>query len=713
MVDTFQRMRYGSLCIAGLLAFGSIAAAEPFRCQSTTIAYAGLLTGAPTARPSGVTEQVGDFLIRCYGGTVGTTHEVAVTVSLSVPITSANPTGSKTDALLFVNEPRRDAIAPGQNAYWGELEPPVAGGTAPHTVRFVGVRLSEAVSAEAAPQQLRIVNIRANVAALPAAVSRGTPIIATVDTAPRLPGFPMTGIVAYRWTDQGVAIWPSLSRDYQLEVAVGEATPRDFRTRTSNGQDQAVLGTRSQTESGFITTAFQTAGLGSAGLANSGTRFILRFSNVAPGQQVFVSISPISTVSFPSYTTYARLTATTDEGGGGPYSEVSPTSTSPWPGIAPVTITNGTGIAAYEVLETRTTQVEAVRFGVILVGGTGTPTVEAMLGPLTTGGQTWIPRFAPPRQAPAIAPTGVFRDTANQIRLLEYGNPELYSAGGVFSGKPGAAQDTGGNTWIVARDTAKGLWLTRFDATAKKFDDWRFLGGITAGDPSIAVSDDGGVYYAIRDEWDNCWLGTFRRGVGNTWQHLGGVFSADPQIKWNSLRSVLIAGRDNWGGVWARSFPTSPNLTSDNSAWRYVGGIIEGQLALSDADNLEWLAARDRANRPWYLQISVLGSAGGVRWFPGYGMIDRGPQLAGPLAVGAAADNVWTHQLDRVSGPSPSWTSTGGVLKSEAPAWLNNELYIVGRDASNSIWWYRSSTGHWVKAGHAGVAASEISAAPR
>jgi hypothetical protein len=494
-----------------------------------------------------------------------------------------------------------------------------------------------------------------------------------------------------------------------MEVTVYEESDSDFRTRTLHGQDQAAVGTLHQTESGFITTAFEAAGLGSAGLANSGTRIILRFSNVAPGQQVFVSIFPISTFS---NLTSARLTATTDEGGGGPYSEVSPASTSPWPGIAPVTITNGRGLAAYEVLRTNPTRGEWVSFGVMLVGGTGIPTVEAMLGPLTTGGQTWIPRFALPRQAPVIIATGVFRDTASQIRLLEHGNPELYSAGGVFAGKPGAAQDTEGNTWIVARDTAKGLWLTRFDATAKKFDNWWFLGGITASDPSVAVSDDGEVYYAVRDEWNNCWLGTFRRGVGNTWQYLGGVFSADPQIKWNSFRSVLIAGRDNWGGVWVRAVPTSPNRTSDDPVWRYVGGIIEGQLSLSDAYGLGWLGVRDRANRPWFLRISVLSSPAGFQWFPGYGAIGRGPQLAGPLVVGAEADSVLTQQFDRVGGLA-QWTSTGGVLKSEAPAWLNNELYIVGRDAGNSICWYRSSTGQWVKAGHTGVAASEISATPR
>ncbi|MCC6589547.1 MAG: hypothetical protein IT168_22815, partial [Bryobacterales bacterium] len=100
------------------------------------------------------------------------------------------------------------------------------------------------------------------------------------------------------------------------------------------------------------------------------------------------------------------------------------------------------------------------------------------------------------------------------------------------------------------------------------------------------------------------------------------------------------------------------------------------------------------------------------QWIPGQGIVDRGPQLAGPTAIAAITDNVWSRQMD--VGLTPlAWVGTGGVLVSEAPAWLSNELYIVGRDGGNSIWWYRSGTGGWTNVGLTGVAASEISAVPR
>lgn len=658
-------------------------------------------------RRTAVTEQIGDLDAVCTGGTSGTAHDVTVTVSLSVPVTSANATGSKTDAMLFLNITDKALIAPGQNAFVGDLEPSTAGSSYSHTVRFSGVRIAE----PGGVMRLKIANLRANIAALPYGASAWTPIYATVDTSPRLPGFPLKYAAGYL-LGSGPAVTTSTSQTpgYQMEVRVEEASSLDFRPRTYAGQDQLAIGGSTLSESGLITTAFQPLGLSSAGLADSGTRILLRFSNVSVGQQVFVSTRPIA--SGISGVLDARLTAATDEGGGGAYAEVSPTSVTPSPGIAPVTIVNGRGTAVYEVIQSDPTGAmgtEWAKFGVVLQGGTGQPTVEVMYGPLTTTTQTWIPRFSPPRTAPAIVPTGVFRDTFNQIRLLEHGNSELFNAGGVFQGKPGVAQDSDGSTWIVARDTANGLWTTRFTAATKTFDSWTFLGGQTQSDPSVTVSDDGEMYYTIRDQWNNCWLGTFRRGVGNTWQYLGGVFSADPQVAWSPTGILTVAGRDNWGGVWIRYLYTTLNGAVNNSPWLFRGGIIQGQFSLSQQAPYTLLAARDLGNGLWFARMVPSY----FEWIGGQGTIERGPQLAGPIAVGAVADNVWARQIDATQGTLTPWKSIGGVVKSEGPAWLNNELYVVGRDGDNSIWWHRSSTGQWVRAGHTGVAASEISAAPR
>ncbi|MBL8295063.1 MAG: hypothetical protein JNN08_24680, partial [Bryobacterales bacterium] len=240
---------------------------------------------------------------------------------------------------------------------------------------------------------------------------------------------------------------------YQLQVEVGEVYPTTLRRRLWPGQASGwILGIPYTEESGVITDLFQSSGGGISGLADSGTRIVLRFSNVSVGQQVYVSTRPIAMSSGLDL----RLT-TGDQGGAGVFSEVPASSPSPAPGIAPVAIANGQGIAVYEVLQSDITAQEWARFGVVLQGGSGTPTVEAMCSPLTTSQQPWIPRFALPRTAPVITPAGVFRDFLNRVRLTEFGSQTIYNAGGHFSGKPGAAQDGDGNTWIVGRDTSNGL----------------------------------------------------------------------------------------------------------------------------------------------------------------------------------------------------------------------------------------------------------------
>lgn len=668
--------------------------AQPFNCMPP---YS---TNLIPMRRTGVTEQIGDLFVTCTGGTAGVVHDVNVTLSLSLPITSANPTGTKSDVLLLTNVNNEPEIGPGQNAFVGEFEPATAGSTLPHTVRFDGVKLSEGRTGTV----MRIMNLRANVAA--AAYGYSGPVHVMMDTSPRQPGFPMRFASGYLTPGKpNVTTRASQTPGYQMEVEIEETSPVDFRPRTYPGRTGFEFGMVQYAESGFTTTVFQSLGVSTAGLANSGTRILLRFSNVGLGQQVFVSTQPIASGYTPGLD--ARLLAT-DEGGGGAYVEAPATSATPSPGIAPVTIANGKGTAVYEITAVDTTRPKWAKFGVVLQGGTGTPTVDVIYGPLTTSTQTWIPRFAAPRTAPARVPTAVFRDTLNQVRLVEYGNPELYNAGGVFTGKPGVAQDSDGNTWIVSRDTHKGLYATRFDATTKKFDAWTFLGGAAQGDASVTIgADDGAMHYTIRDDWNACWVGTFRRGIGNTWQGMGGIFSSDPQVNWNPQGRLVLAGRDTWGGVWTSAIYTGAWVVLP---WTHRGGWVQGPMSLSAVAPYTVLAARDPWNGLWFARIQEPQ----FQWIAGYGGIDRGPQLAGPAAIGAVADSIWTRQLDVAQGTPLVWTQTGGVLKSEAPAWVNNELYIVGPDWSGNIWWYRSSTGQWLKAaGQTVVMESEVSAAPR
>lgn len=689
--------------VLGVMILNGALMGAPFTCEY----YNG---AGPTVRATGVTEKVDDVLIVCTGGTPGATHDVTLSVSLSVPVTSANPTGTKSDALLLINDPSRSQMVANQNVFAGEFAPAAGGSSQPHTIRFTGVRMAEPEGQQTPVTILRVVNFRANVTAVAADMwmtprLRGISemVLATIDTTPRLAGFPMTAAVGVL-ADPGpiTSVSASQTAGYQMDVRLQELTPSEFRVRSYPNQDQTPIGAPFYTESNVITSLFQPVGMPSAGLANSGTRIVLKFSNVPAGQQVFVSTNPIA-VNTP-VTSDIRLAATTEAGTVAAYSEVSPNANSPSPGVAAVPIVNGSGMAAYEVLQTDTTALEWATFGVVLQGGTGTPTVEAMYGPLASTTQTWIPRFMPPKMA-VNTPAAVFRDAANQIRLIEYGNTEVYNAGGVFAGQPGAAQDGDGNRWIVAKDTSNGLYLTRFSAASKKFDNWIFLGGAAKGDPSVTVSPAGVVYYAIRDPWNSCWLGTFRPGIGNSWRYLGGVFATDPQITAAGF-TIYLAGKDNWSGIWAMSFPEVGNLARVEEGWTFRGGIVQGQISLSRVVDFPILAARDQWNALW---LAALIYPAGLQWMAGQGVITRDPQIAGTTAVGATNDSISTRSLF----PELPWAATGGVLTSESPAWVNEELYIAGVDASGQIWWYKDGTKQWSSTGLVGLAASRLSAVPR
>src|SRR6185369_437763 len=96
------------------------------------------------------------------------------------------------------------------------------------------------------------------------------------------------------------------------------------------------------TETGFYQPAFTTNGAGKAGLADFGTRLMIRFASVPAGAQIFVGVYQNGTTSANSS---VRLVST-DASGNGAFSAVTPTSGA----YAPVAITAGAGVAVYEVM---------------------------------------------------------------------------------------------------------------------------------------------------------------------------------------------------------------------------------------------------------------------------------------------------------------------------------------------------------------------------
>ena len=113
--------------------------------------------------------------------------------------------------------------------------------------------------------------------------------------------------------------------------------------------DQSMPGIDYHTESGFYVSTLTTNGLNSTDLATQGTRLMATFANIPDGVKLFVTTAPLPS----SGATSARLTVT-DSAGSGSYSPVAQTTTikigSATVGIAPVTLVNGAGTVAWEVL---------------------------------------------------------------------------------------------------------------------------------------------------------------------------------------------------------------------------------------------------------------------------------------------------------------------------------------------------------------------------
>ncbi len=191
------------------------------------------------------------------------------------------------------------------------------------------------------------------------------------------------------------------------------------------------------TETGFYNNLFtSTNGLNSAGLADHGTRLLARFSNVPAGVSVYVSAysvvmtnsddNIISTWNGNSNSGLAVRLLATDANGAGAFSAATITSNQAVAGtnsgisgnapIAPVSLSNGTGTAVWEVMNSDPLAQETVRVAVVLaytantsanLPGLGTPSVNLNYAPISTV-----------TTASASAPLPRFADTSTSLTLV-------------------------------------------------------------------------------------------------------------------------------------------------------------------------------------------------------------------------------------------------------------------------------------------------------
>ena len=182
---------------------------------------------------------------------------------------------------------------------------------------------------------------------------------------------------------------PAANAPFDVPFRFREQTPRAWKRRnTSLGPlsvvAQDVLGTIYGTESGAFNPSFTSAnGLSTAGLADTGTRLMLRFSGVPQGVRILAPAGSNGTMS--------RIATGSD--GTGPYSPIAGTVTIGGVPFAPVTVDGaGNGSAVWEVVTGDITSLEEFASGIVFSydagAGTGSIWISGAMAPTTDPQQT-------------------------------------------------------------------------------------------------------------------------------------------------------------------------------------------------------------------------------------------------------------------------------------------------------------------------------------
>jgi hypothetical protein len=381
----------------------------------------------PVVRQSGVTELLSDIVLNCLGAGTG-----SVTTDLKFdfdfPVTSRNYNPG-TEAVLLVDEPNgahlnddgtccyTPPLRAGINLISAE---PISGSSI--TFRNVSVP----VPAPGRVTTLRLVNVRGDMTGVPrGSLSVVTTVKANItasavvlDNPQQTVGFiqqpvftqvslPSSGLSgACAGHNQLLANSPASSGGIiDLALNIKEGFQTALKTRI--GADaQNVPGQIFNAESGFFDTSLPASnGYDRLGLADFSTRIRAAFSNIPAGAALYVTTGPIAWTGKGTATGIRLLNASGVA--------ATPTTSASWESkqypISPVLITNGAGVAEWEILASDQSELDSYQVGVLVAYSPGTtaataPRVDVSLGP--AGPATAVPRFSAADADRTLLPVG-------------------------------------------------------------------------------------------------------------------------------------------------------------------------------------------------------------------------------------------------------------------------------------------------------------------
>src|SRR5258708_6684783 len=349
--------------------------AQPFTCT--------LSVGVPAPlRLEALGELLSDQVATCTGGSLGQPALYDITVFANVSLTNRILNGT-TDGLLLIDDPAPAQQKLNTNVFQGAL-------SNVNGIKFASVPITQPGSGT---RVLRIVNLRGNVQQLGGQTSNSTPTLlvtflqingVSINNPQQTVGFVLPTTQFRLGTNVG-----SFADQRTLQVSFREDFASAFKIRVAPGGQQNIPGTAYFTESGFVNTAI----LPTAGLADNASRLMVQFSNVPFGANIYAPV-------FPDNNTNAQLVST-DANGAGPTSFIQ--GVSMFGGkFSQVAITNGAGIAVWEVTAANPFVIETLAFHLVFTGmtqaGVGSIAFAVALAPLSTVGTASsnapLPRFA-------------------------------------------------------------------------------------------------------------------------------------------------------------------------------------------------------------------------------------------------------------------------------------------------------------------------------
>ncbi|MBL0156308.1 MAG: hypothetical protein IPP47_04310 [Bryobacterales bacterium] len=406
-----------------------------------------------TARAEGVSELISDIVLSCTGGVPAgkgqrvPEYQVLVTANTAILsrelVATVFPGWGRVEALLLVDEPQMESQVACEPEV-GEESCPRYGGETGANVFQARPLQENAIVFQAVPidppgdqgeRIVRITNLRARPSALLS--EDGPPQVTTevsvfqwdgdrvsVDNANRLSARALPAVhfsVRSAFNEDpgadkpALVLTPSLvpktdpdaSRGFLLRFAEGFSSAFRRRNIATSGFDptfivsQAIPGAVLQTETGFFNDTFpKESGLNLAGLADTGTRLRVVFTNIPTGVQVWVSTRDVAgSTNYDKDSPRALLTYA-DLQGGGPFSLVNPWLES---GYAQLYIDGASASATWEVVTADPSRVEDLYFSVALTSQGGNLRTGAAL--LTA---TIAPVDAPLAATETVQPTPAF-----------------------------------------------------------------------------------------------------------------------------------------------------------------------------------------------------------------------------------------------------------------------------------------------------------------